>query len=113
MQQFKEIDDVNLEPLDLNNIEIYDEYNSEELNNKITNFTFLNGSAGSGKSTSSFKYANNEYKNHEILVVTPQNLLALKIQKEDKLRAMTLHMLLGMGISEDKQKLSRIKDRRS
>ena len=102
MQEFKEIDRIYFEPLELNNIETSDEYNSYELNNKITNFTFLNGSAGSGKSTSSFKYANNKYKNHEILVVTPQNLLALKIQKEDKLRAMTLQMLLGMGISKDK-----------
>ena len=61
MQEFKEIDDVNLEPLELNNINISDEYNTEELNNKITNFTFLNDSAGSGKSTSSFRYANNKY----------------------------------------------------
>ena len=61
MQEFKEIDDAKLEPLELNNIDIVDEFNSEELNNKITNYTFLNGSAGSGKSTSSFKYANNNY----------------------------------------------------
>ena len=57
MQEFKEIDDINLELLKLNNIDISDEYSTEGLNNKITNFTFLNDSAGSGKSTSAFKYA--------------------------------------------------------
>lgn len=88
-----------IKTININNIDILDEYDTTEINNKINNNNRLiikSIMPGSGKSQCIKNYHKD---NHKVLFIVPNNELALEIKKQG-FDAMTAHSFFGINHNE-------------
>ena len=97
----------------VNNIELTDEFDRDEISNKIINRTIIKADvAGAGK-TSAFIY-NAIKRGENTLIITPYNALCLKLTNDfrelenegkvskDQLKSITINKLMGLAFDGNK-----------